>query len=366
MLDKITVKELAQYFECPVCYQYLQSVSFVQCQNGHSGCITCYSKLSTCPMCRLQLKIKTKTISDEMMATIYRELRHVEDVDGAIRLTDLLKFFKCSNCKFCPTRQPVWQCENGHLICKDCDSYELNQCKTCEVSTYDIKSRGILVQKILELSGKPCRFAIHGCKAIIRELSEHEKADCSYRKVRCIFADCLKEMSMVDMMAHLSIFNANHSDLKLPPIIVKQNRKQGRVFLPAYWNEENPTVNRELNRIQFFKLENFNLFFVRWANNLRKTCYFWVSVLGPPNEAKKFGFRLRLFKNESEKEIQISGPAVSVVIPYRPMIHHPLSFKISFVEVIEFWNQENIHFNWEITIIKSTSQMNEIISTKSS
>ncbi len=57
MLVKITVKELAQYFECPVCYQYLQSVSFVQCQNGHSGCITCYSKLSTCPMCRLQLKI---------------------------------------------------------------------------------------------------------------------------------------------------------------------------------------------------------------------------------------------------------------------------------------------------------------------
>ena len=229
-----------------------------------------------------------------------------------------------------------------------------------------MKSRGLFVKNILELTGKPCRFAVHGCKEVITELNQHETQDCFYRQVRCIFANCFEQMSMAYLMDHLSKPNAKHPGLKLPLSLVNQNISQGGLFLRDNWDEKDPTVNLELNRNDFLQVENFKFFFARRANNLTRKCYYWVYFLGPPNEAKKFGFQLRLFKEDSEKEIQISGPVASVIIPYPYMRQHPLSFQISFEEIREFWNQAIIQFNWEVTIFKKSShyEMNEMISVK--
>ena len=44
-------QDLAQLFECPVCFDYVLP-PILQCQSGHLVCSTCRPKLQCCPTCR--------------------------------------------------------------------------------------------------------------------------------------------------------------------------------------------------------------------------------------------------------------------------------------------------------------------------
>ena len=46
-----TSSNAIKLMECPVCLDYLQPPIFL-CQNGHSVCTNCKSKLTACPTCR--------------------------------------------------------------------------------------------------------------------------------------------------------------------------------------------------------------------------------------------------------------------------------------------------------------------------
>lgn len=116
--EVVTLKEIVPFFECPVCLQFSENDLFLQCCNGHTGCQACYSRLSVCPVCRLVLQPTVKAISDEHLALMKQELRHVENPREAIKLMKLTNIFRCVFCNNCPTRQPTWQCEKGHLICE--------------------------------------------------------------------------------------------------------------------------------------------------------------------------------------------------------------------------------------------------------
>lgn len=49
--DAAMSADLASFFECPVCFDYVLP-PILQCQSGHLVCSSCRSKLSCCPTCR--------------------------------------------------------------------------------------------------------------------------------------------------------------------------------------------------------------------------------------------------------------------------------------------------------------------------
>lgn len=49
--DAAMITDLASFFECPVCFDYVLP-PILQCQSGHLVCSTCRSKLTCCPTCR--------------------------------------------------------------------------------------------------------------------------------------------------------------------------------------------------------------------------------------------------------------------------------------------------------------------------
>ena len=365
--EVITVKEFIAFFECPVCLQYPDDDDvLLQCRNGHSGCQTCYSRLTACPVCRLTLQPLVKTISNEMLALMKQELRHLENPYDSIDLKSLLNFFKCFTCKFNPTRHPTWQCENGHLLCEVC-RLDYNFCFKC--NTDDIQTRSLIVQKIVGLISKPCRFVVSGCNATIKELNHHER-DCKHRNIRCLFPDCDSNVSVNKLIEHLQSYNPTHLDFIIPiePHQNKVNNQANGFFkLSELYDVSILETKSRYNfrKVSYLKLnDKIHFFFDCWACNYKRGAMFWLYYLGTPMEAEKFAFELRLFKDGSEKEIRVSGPAISVDTYYRRMMRNPRSFKISCAEIKQYWNQKEIALSWEVKVFENQSSQLNIIANK--
>ena len=366
MSDKITIQELAKLLECPVCLQCLESEDYrlLQCKNGHVGCQACFSRLQNCPICRTWLGTKVKAISEEMIITMKQELRHVENSNGTILICNLVGFFQCSLCKCCPTRNPTLHCENGHLICEDCT--EDRFFCICRVIIYTSNPRSLFSQKILELTAKPCKFSRHGCTTIITALNQHEKEECQYREVFCIFYNCKMRLPMIHLLNHLEELNPEHDNIKIPlSLNFGQELEGGRgfLYLPSCWDDRFPY--RTLDTFNFMKIKNKILVFVCWANSSRKRCMLWVYCLGLISDANNFGFKLRLYNEGSKKEVHVTGPVVSVdlsrylVTVTGPEYHPLLSLRLTFEEIREYWSQKSIQFAWEVEVFEKKSTLNK-------
>ena len=64
-----------------------------------------------------------------------------------LSLDDLKDFLECPICVTIPIRGPIYQCESGHIICKDCHS-KLTKCPQCRNPLG--KTRALQLEKIIE------------------------------------------------------------------------------------------------------------------------------------------------------------------------------------------------------------------------
>jgi hypothetical protein len=215
----VSLKEIVGIVECPVC-QELPKNCIVQCSNGHVGCDFCFSRLQTCPVCRVDMNHTAKTISDEKISEMLSELRDVETTTMLLNNEKLSGFFKCNWCKFVPTRQPIYQCKNGHWFCKKCVLEKMSiYCPKCnedrwhdislQLEDAPVKLRSIFSEQILYKIEKNCRFACYGCKEKFIGFSEHENY-CNYREFICILGSPCPDV-YVSMYNYLDHFKEKHS-----------------------------------------------------------------------------------------------------------------------------------------------------------
>ena len=60
---------------------------------------------------------------------------------------DLKDVLECPICLMVPNYGPIYQCQNGHIVCKDCHS-KLSECSQCR--SRQISIRALYLEKILE------------------------------------------------------------------------------------------------------------------------------------------------------------------------------------------------------------------------
>ena len=65
----VSVKELKDILECPVCLIPPTSGPVYRCENGHLLCNQCRDKVETCPECRVQLGV-LRCLTSEKITTI--------------------------------------------------------------------------------------------------------------------------------------------------------------------------------------------------------------------------------------------------------------------------------------------------------
>ena len=96
-----------------------------------------------------------------------------------LSLNSIQDVLECIICLEVPRKDPIYQCDNGHLLCVLCHK-RVDECPLCKVKLKNI--RALAVEKILRKCPRPCKFQDTGCSAQMRQLSlkEHVKT-CDFK-----------------------------------------------------------------------------------------------------------------------------------------------------------------------------------------
>ena len=68
---------------------------------------------------------------------------------SAISVKELRKSLECPVCVQTPKAGPLYQCENGHILCSDCNG-KVNQCPECRANLPYVRIRSLFAEKQLE------------------------------------------------------------------------------------------------------------------------------------------------------------------------------------------------------------------------
>lgn len=117
------------------------------------------------------------------------------------------EILKCPVCLTIPRTGPIYQCANGHIVCKDCHS-KLVACPVCRNTTVGIRS--LASEWILERFPITCAFKNYGCKRELMKnfLDIHEK-ECEFRLVNCFV--CSQDRVVSEFANHV---NACHDEIQ--------------------------------------------------------------------------------------------------------------------------------------------------------
>ena len=67
----------------------------------------------------------------------------------ATSIEELRKSLECPVCLETPKSGPLYQCENGHIICSGCNA-KVNRCPECRVTLPNVRIRNLFAEKQLE------------------------------------------------------------------------------------------------------------------------------------------------------------------------------------------------------------------------
>ena len=71
------------------------------------------------------------------------------DEQSAISVKELRKSLECPVCLHTPKAGPLYQCENGHILCSGCNG-KVQQCPECRVNLPNVRIRNLFAEKQLE------------------------------------------------------------------------------------------------------------------------------------------------------------------------------------------------------------------------
>ena len=116
--------------ECPVCIETISSAPIFQCHNGHIVCKDCHPKLETCSICREANLYDTPMSNRNLkLEEIVKRCLSVKMDSKGVKINDLI-LIECPVCFETIFSAPIFQCHNGHIVCKDCRP-KLETCPIC-------------------------------------------------------------------------------------------------------------------------------------------------------------------------------------------------------------------------------------------
>ena len=358
----LPLEKLLQLLECPVCWKRSEPSALIQCRNGHFGCKACFSKLKTCPICRIVLEPQILTFHQENIDLIQKELRHVENHGAQFCIDGIVKIFKCTDCKFTPTKGPVFQCLTGHVICYRC-AKSITWCTPC-AQTSDNKAgyasftiRNLAVQEFLHFALKPCRFTKHGCSAIIKGFSQHE-VNCPYSENECVIHYCSMKVSLPKLLSHI-VDTCRYRKFVRE---ADDPSKGDGIFYGRITLFEHPMEkmrNALLNCYALLKLGDDKSFLFCFEPFPCHTIRFFTYFLGVPEEAKKFHYLLNMRFEKDAPLIKRKAPVFSASMNKFDAVLHPDVISYSWSEFRELlnMNKPDLHFMLKVQVLENESEL---------
>lgn len=119
--------------------------------------------------------------------------------------SELAYLFECPIC-FDYAVPPIYQCQNGHLVCQQCSS-KITHCPTCRVAITEPSIRNLQLDRLANTFEFPCKYNFNGCnwKSYWFDKREHE-LNCEYISYSCPCpgSSCKWTGLLSQVMQHLS------------------------------------------------------------------------------------------------------------------------------------------------------------------
>ena len=212
---------------------------------------------------------------------------------------DLRDELECPVCFKIPSSTPIYQCDQGHIHCKDCHP-RLRTCPICRIPL-NISTRALLAEKLL--ARLPMKCSYDGCEEIMMKdkLAKHEQ-DCQFRNVKCPVYTCHLEYPVNDIMGHV---DAAHKVVRLAEGELSYIRKN---FSMRCSKSLTPTAN--LWAPCHMRIDDKDFFAQVLIHD--SNMYFWVYMVGHAEKAKDYHYNLKLFNLERKEQMQYQGPVASI------------------------------------------------------
>ena len=78
-----------------------------------------------------------------------------------LALHEIQDALECIVCLDVPKNDPIYQCDNGHILCNSCHA-NVTDCPMCRVKLGT--SRNLAVERVLSKFPRACEYDTHGCK----------------------------------------------------------------------------------------------------------------------------------------------------------------------------------------------------------
>jgi len=201
---------------------------------------------------------------------------------------DIKSLFECPIC-FDFAVPPIYQCQNGHLVCQSCSS-KITHCPTCRVPISGPSIRNLQLDRLANTFQFPCKFNFNGCpwKSYWFQKREHEE-HCDYISYSCPCPGtaCKWTGLLSQVMPHLSENHKSITTLNGDDI----------VFLATDIN-----LKGAVDWVMIQSCFNHHFLLVLEKQELKtgqQQFFAMVQLIGSQKEAKKFKYRLELSDNSS-------------------------------------------------------------------
>jgi hypothetical protein len=127
-------------------------------------------------------------------------VKTMDDAKPVLVLSELESALECPVCRSVPQSVPIYQCENGHILCKMCRS-RLKICPSCRGPLG--KARNLFAESMLERVTCPCQHAKRGCKVRLpRDALPAHHAECKFIEIMCPDVTCTERVLLADLGKH--------------------------------------------------------------------------------------------------------------------------------------------------------------------
>ena len=209
-------------------------------------------------------------------------------------IANLKKALECPVCFYTPNNGPLYQCENGHILCSGCIE-KVQECPQCRAKLPATKIRCLLGEQQLEWLPKKCKYSHNGCDfeqmpskkpSKKQVLNEHE-TECEHRNVECTITACIKKVPLSKLLLHLKTaphmapneVNGGLVDSKFT--IRAENLQESEKW--TSWVSTHLTLNKEKE------------FYSECVRSPTGVFFLWVYIIGTPNEEEEFTYTITLF-----------------------------------------------------------------------
>lgn len=191
------------------------------------------------------------------------------------------KVLDCSNC-FQLLTIPLFQCDNGHIVCSTCCDKLGNKCQKCSLHISSKRCKAI--ENILQSMDKSCLNEKHGCTETIsyNRNRKHEE-ECIHEPCYCPLSGCDFVASSEVLSSH---FSHKHGD--------SQNKfSYGHSFVVSLNSNDETIVLQEENDGKLFILKNITMLLGTAVN---------ICCIGPKSSESEYSYDILAWSKMSELE----------------------------------------------------------------